>query len=203
MFLFLRMGPTIRSSRSSPHHPIAGPVVPLSINSWVDSNLYQSTYLVVPCLMFSSSLVWTKRSPWRPWCHARDGEMKMVDSCLPVGNHWIVPCVLIWLVVEPCPSEKYEFVCWYYMDYMESQKIPWFQSPPTSNPSHISHDLVHGHPIDSPDESRHPRHRCRDRSRDVEHTPVAIDALGHQSNQQHSCFNGWYMLWRCLKIGDT
>ena len=27
-----------------------------------------------------------------------------------------------------------------------------FQSPPTSNPSHISHDLVHGHPIDSPDE---------------------------------------------------
>ena len=74
----------------------------------------------------------------------------------------------------------------------KSFKIPWFQSPPTSNPSHISHDLVHGHPIDSyrMNQSRHPRHRCRDRSLDVEHTPVAIDALGHQSNQQHSCFNG-------------
>jgi hypothetical protein len=31
------------------------------------------------------------------------------------------------------PSEKCEFVRWgYYSQYMESHKIPWFQSPPTS-----------------------------------------------------------------------
>jgi hypothetical protein len=30
------------------------------------------------------------------------------------------------------PSEKYEFVSWDdYSQYMESHKIPWFQSPPT------------------------------------------------------------------------
>ena len=32
------------------------------------------------------------------------------------------------------PSEKYEFVsCSPYSQYMESHKIPWFQSPPTSS----------------------------------------------------------------------
>jgi len=32
------------------------------------------------------------------------------------------------------PSEKYEFVSWdYSSQYVESHKIPWFQSPPSSN----------------------------------------------------------------------
>ena len=39
-----------------------------------------------------------------------------------------------WLVVYLYPSEKYDFVSWdYYSQYMESHKIPWFQSPPTSS----------------------------------------------------------------------
>ena len=32
------------------------------------------------------------------------------------------------------PSEKYDFVSWdHYSQYMERHKIPWFQSPPTSD----------------------------------------------------------------------
>ena len=44
-----------------------------------------------------------------------------------------------WLVFfSPYPSEKYEFVSWddENSHYMESHKIPWFQSPPTRNIFH-------------------------------------------------------------------
>ena len=39
------------------------------------------------------------------------------------------------------PSEKYEFVSWddELPNWMESHKIPWFQSPPTSHQSLLSH----------------------------------------------------------------
>ena len=49
------------------------------------------------------------------------------------GNHWSNPC---WLMVFRHPSEKWwtEFVSWddeiHSLFWMESHKIPWFQSPP-------------------------------------------------------------------------
>ena len=44
---------------------------------------------------------------------------------------------IIWLVVSTHPSEKYDIVSWDYdiPNWMESHKIPWFQSP-SSNSTH-------------------------------------------------------------------
>ena len=40
-------------------------------------------------------------------------------------------------------SLKYMKVSWdYYSQYMESHKIPWFQSPPTSNHYHIYSNVI-------------------------------------------------------------
>jgi hypothetical protein len=52
--------------------------------------------------------------------------------------------MITWLVVEPYPSEKYDFVSWDddIPNWMESHKIPWFQSPPTSYPFY-PHDHWH------------------------------------------------------------
>ena len=50
------------------------------------------------------------------------------------------PYVMIKLVGGFNPSEKYEFVSWdYYSQHMESHKIPWGSTPPTSYDSSYSH----------------------------------------------------------------
>ena len=64
---------------------------------------------------------------FQPFCHGL--VVNRIDCS-------ILTQVIIWLVVEPYPSEKYEFIsAEYEIPNMlgKSFKIPWFQSPPTSH----------------------------------------------------------------------